>query len=424
MNSRDFKALKKVKPNRWVHKIWLITFAIVGVLFGMLFLPWQQTVRGEGVLIAQDPTQRDYQIASTVDGFIQKLYVRENQKVKKGDKLFQMVDLDQNYSARIENIDKRIDNQILYTNEEISTLSANRDTTVQQLETGKSIYEKRLHQAMDELKSLEFKKSAMEQNYRTEQANFERIKALYHESIESKRSLERAENTYAKAKAEWEKVNVDLDIQKRNVAIISQEKEQFLLDMSNKIRMVDNGINSARVRINALERDDERQQSDIARYSTSDVRAEKDGHVLRVLVNDQNKYLPKGEPVIHFAPAITTRTVIFKISDFHMPLIKKGLPVRIKFYGWPALQVSGWPKIQFGTFSGIVDRVDPIAFDQGFYYAYVVEDPKEPWPKEDILRVGTRATLWARLSTVPIWYQLWRTMNAVPPKMLTPEKEL
>jgi membrane fusion protein, adhesin transport system len=424
MTARDFKSLKKVKPSRWIDRIWLFSITIIGVLIGMLFLPWQQTVRGEGELIAQNPSERGYMIAATVDGFVETLFVRENQKVQKGDKLFRMVDLDQNYSERIDRMDKSLNHQMQYTNEEFLTLTKNRQNLIEQMETGDQLYAKRYDQAKDELKSLEFKRTALAENFRVERSNVERIRALYQESIESKRALERSESNYAKAKAEWEKINVDLEIQKRQLEIIQKEKEQFLLDSSNKIRTVDNSMNGAQVRLGGLKRDNERQQSDIARYATSDVKAQKEGHVLRVLVNDKNRYIPKGEPVIHFAPKVTKRTVIFKLSDFHMPLIKKGLPVRIKFYGWPALQVTGWPKIQYGTFSGMIERVDPIAFEQGFYYAYIVEDPKEPWPSDEILRVGTRATVWARLSTVPIWHQLWRTMNATPPKMLTPEKEL
>jgi multidrug efflux pump subunit AcrA (membrane-fusion protein) len=424
MISFDFKSLDKTIPNRWIYRLLLVTSTIIVILVGMLFLPWQQTVMGEGTLIAQNPSERGYMIASTVDGFVETIYVRENQKVKKGDKLFRMVDLDQNYSQRIDRMDESINNQIVYTNEEFETLAKNRGNLVEQMENGGQLYEKRLRQAQEEFKSLEFKKTAIQQSYSVEKANYERTKALFHDAIESKRSLERSENSYAKAKAEWEKVNIDLDIQKRNLDIIRQEKEQYLLDSLHKIRVADNTMNSAQVRLNGLKRDDERQKTDIARYATSDVVAQKDGHVLRVLVNDKNRYISKGDDVVHFAPEITTRTILLKISDFNMPLIKKGLPVRIRFYGWPALEVSGWPKIQYGTFSGIIDRVDPISFEQGFYYAYIIENPKEPWPSDQILRVGTRGTVWARLSTVPIWYEIWRTMNAAPPRMVKPEKSI
>lgn len=424
MNSFNFKSLDAITPSKWIYKLLTISCIIIAILIGMLFLPWQQTVTGEGTLMAQNPSERSYMIASTVDGFIETIYVHEDQTVKAGDKLFRMIDLDQNYSKRIDRMNENINNQILYTNEEFATLAKNRTNLLEQMNNGDQLYEKRLQQAKEELKSLELKQEAAAQSYRTEKSNYERTKTLFNDAIESKRTLERSENSYAKAKAEWEKTGVDIGIQKRNFDIIQQEKEQYLLDALNKIRTADNTMNSAQVRLNGLKRDDERQKTDIARYATSDVQAQKDGHVLRVLVNDKNRYISKGEPVVHFAPNITKRAIILKLSDFHMPLIKKGLPVRIRFYGWPAMEISGWPKIQHGTFSGIIEKVDPVSFEQGFYYAYITENPKEPWPSNQILRIGTRATVWVRLSNVPVWYQIWRTMNAVPPKMVSGEKKI
>lgn len=418
MTREDFTSLGKVKLGTWTQRVSRVILIIVAILAAMLFLPWQQTVEGEGELIAQNPSQRVNMISATVDGFVDALYVRENEYVKKGDKLFRMVDLDQNYSNRIGKMDESINNQLLYTKDEFLTLTQNRSNLMEQMSTGSDLYSKRYQQAKDKLKNIALSRIALEQNLKIEQLNYERIKELYKESIESKRSLERAENSYVKAKTELENNDVDLDVQKRQMEIIEKEKQQFMLDASNKIRTADNSMNSAQVRLNGLKRDDERQSSDIARYETSDVRAQKDGHVLRVLVNDKNLYLSKGEPVLQFSPNVTKRTVIVKIADFHMPLIKRGLPVRIMFYGWPTFQVSGWPAVKHGTFSGFIDRVDPIAFNKEFYYAYVTEDPKEPWPSDEVLRVGTRATVLIRLKVIPIWAQLWRIMNAAPPEMI------
>lgn len=418
MTREKFVSLDKVKPSAWVERIWRVAVIIIGIMLGMLFLPWQQTVKGEGELIAQNPSERGYMISATVDGFVNTIYVRENQYVKKGDKLFRMVDLDQNYSDRIGTMGQSITNQLLYTKEEFITLNKNRSNLTEQMQTGSELYSKKYQQAKDELENIKLKKIALEQNLNVELLNYDRIKELYKESIESKRSLERAENSYVKAKTELQKNEVEYNVQKRQLEIIEKEKQQFLLDASNRIRTVENSMNSAQVRLNGLKRDDARQESDMARYDTSDVRAQKDGHVLRVLVNDKNLYIPKGEPVIQFAPNVTKRTLVFKVSDFHMPLIKKGLNARIMFYGWPAFQISGWPEIKHGTFSGIVDRVDPIAFEKGFYYAYIIEDPKEPWPSDKVLRVGTRSSVWVRLAVVPIWSELWRIMNAAPPKMV------
>ena len=59
-----------------------------------------------------------------------------------------------------------------------------------------------------------------------------------------------------------------------------------------------------------------------------------------------------------------------------------------------------------------------MSYEAGFYYAYIVEDPDEPWPDASKLRQGTQATVWVSLETVPMWYQIWRQINAMPPKMV------
>ena len=206
--------------------------------------------------------------------------------------------------------------------------------------------------------------------------------------------------------------------------MIHQEKSQFIKQIENSIRSIDNSTLAAQTRLNVLKREQERQLSDIARYETSEVLSEKDGYVMRILKNDKNTYIKKGEPVIQFSPDVSVRSVLLKVSDFNMPLIKEGLSVRIRFHGWPVLHIPGWPIIRFGTFGGIIQKVDPILHEKGNYYAYIVEDPKEPWPSQEQLRVGTNSTVWVALSNVPIWYQLWRLMNAFPPHMVTPEKKL
>ena len=209
-------------------------------------------------------------------------------------------------------------------------------------------------------------------------------------------------------------------MQRNNITILQQEKRQFSSNTNNKIKTLEHSILIAINSIKTLSQDIQRQSSTIARYRSGEVIAQKDGYVVRILQNDKNKYIKKGEPIIYFSPKVTTRAVMLKVSGFNMPLIKEKLEVRIMFYGWPALQVSGWPKIKYGTFGGKIKTVESTSHEKGFYYAQILEENNELWPSSEILRVGTQATVWVKLSTVPIWYQLWRLMNALPPQMLTP----
>ena len=175
--------------------------------------------------------------------------------------------------------------------------------------------------------------------------------------------------------------------------------------------------------LKSLSQDLQRHSVNVSRYTAGEVIAEKDGYIDRIFKNDKHRLIKKGEKIIHFSPQVSTKSILLKVSDFNMPLIKQGLSVRIMFYGWPALQISGWPKINFGTFGGIIKKVESTSHDKGFYYARVLEDPDEPWPTGNDLRMGTQVTAWVRLDTVPIWYQLWRLMNAFPPQMVTPDLE-
>jgi hypothetical protein len=219
-----------------------------------------------------------------------------------------------------------------------------------------------------------------------------------------------------------EKIKIDISVEKRNIAISEKEKMKFLNDTKAKLHSLNSNILNVQNGIKQLTVQLQNQLVTIERYRNSEMVAPKDGYVIRLFKNDQNRYIKKGEKILHFAPEVTKRAILLEVSDFNMPLIKEGLPTRIMFHGWPALQISGWPKIQFGSFGGVVEKVEHISHKEGFYYALVTEESDE-WPEKEQLRMGSRASVWVRLSTVPIWYQLWRFMNAMPPKMVTPDRE-
>jgi len=420
MDKYHFKALDKVEPHRIVKKVWLFSLLTIGLLVSLLFLPWQQTVKGKGVVIALDSTERDYSILAPVDGFIEKFYVKENQFVKKGEALFKMVDLDNEYLLKLENIRLDLEHQIENTKLEIVNLKQQIIETKKYLDNGIYVYEQKILQVREKIKSIELKKIFLEKSYEIKKSNFERISSLYKDGIESKRKYELAENSYIKADAESQKVNIDIVVEKQNIVILKKEIEKFLTVTQNKLHSFDNKVLNVQNRKTGLGQQLYTQSIKIQRYKNSEVIAPKDGYVIRILKSDQNRYLKKGEGILHFAPKVTQKSIFLKVLDFNMPLIKEDLPVRIMFHGWPALQVSGWPEIQFGSFGGVVKTVEHISHEKGYYYSYITED-SHGWPKGDILRMGTQATVWVRLSTVPIWYHIWRSINAVPPQMVDPK---
>jgi multidrug efflux pump subunit AcrA (membrane-fusion protein) len=99
---KAFKALEKIQVPRF-STIVFKTFAVL-LVFIFLFLtltPWQQTSTGFGNTIALDPLNRAQNINATVYGRINKWYVRDGTVVKKGDRIVQIIDNDQNLLSRV-----------------------------------------------------------------------------------------------------------------------------------------------------------------------------------------------------------------------------------------------------------------------------------------------------------------------------------
>lgn len=414
-------SLQKVELAPFVKKAKTITTLILVVIFIVLLLPWEQTSKGEGKLIAYNPSERHYTIHAPISGFIKNYNIEEDQFVKEGDLLFEMVDLDSEYLPKLKEIGNNLGLERSNTQNTLAILHEQQENLEQNLHTGLDIFERKITQIKDALSTLKNTKLEVENNYKISKINYERIKLLYEEGIESKRSYEVGHNEYVKFTTMLENTTLSIKREEEALQIQIQEKERFLNSQENKIKSMQNQIIASQNRLKALERELTNATINISRNANARVYATKDGYPMRVLINDKDRYVKAGEPLIQFSPTITKRVLLVKVRALDMPLIKKNLKVRVQFYGWPALQVSGWPTITYGTFGGLVDKVDPISHEDGFYYAYVVEDPEEPWPSDDVLRVGTSASAWIRLSTVPIWYELWRLHNAAPVNMFYPE---
>ena len=331
-----------------------------------------------------------------------------------------MVDLDPEYLEKLQNIQKAYKEQYTNTKLQIQNLHDREANLMSNLALGLDIYTKKHNTIENKIKSLQYKKISLQTNFTTSKANFERTKILFKKGIESKRIFEVRENIYVKTRSDLEKIDVDIQIENTNIFILNSEKKQFFNKTNNTLKSLENSILLAQNSLNSLQQNIQTQATSISRYNSREVLAKKDGYVVKIYQNDKNKFIKRGTRVIFFSPKVTKKSILLKVSDFNMPLIKKNLSTRIMFYGWPALQVAGWPSIKYGTFSGKIQKVEHTSHEKGFYYAQITENKKEPWPKGEHLRVGTQAVVWVRLSTVPIWYQLWRIMNALPPKMLTP----
>ena len=68
----------------------------------LLVMPWQQNIVGEGRVVAYSPTERQQSMEAPINGRIIRWAVQEGSRVKAGDTLLELSDLDADFSGRLD----------------------------------------------------------------------------------------------------------------------------------------------------------------------------------------------------------------------------------------------------------------------------------------------------------------------------------
>ena len=79
-----------------------VFFMFVTVIVSMIFLPWVQTVQGDGSVIAYSPNDRQQHLEAPVDGRIAQWLVTEGSRVKQGQIIVELTDIDPDFLLRVE----------------------------------------------------------------------------------------------------------------------------------------------------------------------------------------------------------------------------------------------------------------------------------------------------------------------------------
>jgi multidrug efflux pump subunit AcrA (membrane-fusion protein) len=152
------------------------------------------------------------------------------------------------------------------------------------------------------------------------------------------------------------------------------------------------------------------------------ITAPQDGYVNRALQSGIGETIKEGTAVVSIMPAKYDIAVETYIEPMDFPLINKGEKVRVWFDGWPTIVFSGWPDVSYGTFGGIIVAKENFISPNGKYRVLIAPDPNDKkWPKQLSIGAGTQTL--ALLDDVPIWFEIWRTLNGFPPNFYQPATE-
>lgn len=427
-NLEKFSTVKNL-ANRPHYKILNKIIAAISMLVLIaVFLPWTQNISGAGFVTTLKPGQRPQSIQSVISGRLEKWYVQEGDFVNKGDTILFISEVKEDYMDPnlVENTKKQVDakkQSYQSYGSKVVTLSAQIQAIKNEKKLKKEQADNKIKQSIFKIKSDSMDlvaiktqlKIANTQYNRTIQLNKEGLKPLF--EVEEKRlKLQEAEakiitqenkllsskNEFINAKVEINRIDAEYSEKESKV-----ESDQFTA-LSNQY--------DTEALVNKLE-------NQYANYSIRNgmyyIKASQSGYINRALQSGIGETIKEGTPIVTIMPMDYDIAVETYVNPIDLPLISKGEKVRVWFDGWPTIVFSGWPGISYGTFGGKIVAIENFISENGKYRILIAPDSNDnKWPKQ--LSIGAGAQTIALLQNVPVWFELWRTLNGFPPNYYKP----
>lgn len=374
---------------------WLLGFFLLFLI--ILFLPWQQNIRGTGNVTALNPGNRPQTIEAVIAGRVQKWYVMEGDLVKKGDTIVTISEVKEKY----------FDPQLLFRLKQQITAKesslASKDQKANALE--------RQIMALREGMKLKVEQTAAKLQaekirFQNAENQFQRNKKLYEAGNIPLTKYQEFEYKFQGSQADY--LNAQLEL--------SRVESEYL----DKISKAESDLNNTRAEAFDTQAEIAKARNELTnteiRSEQYQIVAPQAGFIIKAMKAGIGETIKEGDAICTILPQASDVAVEMYVKAMDVPLISKGRKVRIEFDGWPALQFSGWPSVSVGTFGGEVSVIDYVSSKPGEFRILIVPDRnEEAWPEQ--IRVGSGTKGWVMLDDVPVWYELWRQLNGFPPSL-------
>lgn len=424
----ELQSHRLTRPPRLLLLLSLVLALIASTVIGALVLvPWRQTVIGQGKVSVFNPLDRPQNVESQIKGRLVELLVQEGQIVEEGEVLARLEDreskfLDPDQVQRLEGQIRALEQKRTAAHQGISAL----EEQLQAVEAGRRALVEAT-QAKIELvhRKLSVQRQQLRlgrQDVQTAQLQQRRIQLLNEKGLKSDRDLELAVNKLVESETKLQKMEGELRLLEQEVELARLEVPKINAEASQKTQKARESIAKSLQTISEVEEKIEKLGNELGtlqvRRSLRTVVAPRSGRIVNLKKLGPGHLLKEGSVLAEVTPEYQSRGVELYLSGLDAPLVDVGVPVRLMFEGFPAVPFAGWPWASVGTFGGIVSNVDPVASsdqEKQAFRVWVLPDPKEPeWPSSDYLRLDSRVTGWIMLKEVPLYYELWRQLNAFP----------
>lgn len=423
---RPTKQLGEVLPSiHLVRTSWIvrligkITFGLLVISFVAMFtLPWQQTSRGQGTVVALNPQERPQVVGSQQDGIVKQVRpeLREGTLVKKDETI---LEIEPFAPDEVNQINLQIAQSEAKLNASVTVLKVYKEIIESQVSVGTaqvSSAEKEVEAARQKLEQQKKEVDVVSAELVQKTYEYEQVKKLFPQGLVSE--LEHNEKVNGWEQAKSKKMQAEAKVSEFSSTLNAKEQ-----DLESKKKEAD--IKNGQARAKAQE---ETQKINTTEKELSELRIKK-GSLGRLVITspvngtlhqiegiEGSSTVKKGDALFTVVPEVTELAVLLSVAGRDMPLVEVGDKVRLQFQGWPAVQFVGWPSVAVGTFGGKISGLSPTDDSKGDFSVLVVPDPEEPaWPDNRYLRQGVRASGWILLRRVSLGYEIWRQLNGFPP---------
>ncbi len=428
-NFKSYDLLKKSRV-RWVS--FLLTLGLIAAIIFSMFLPWTQNINANGYVTTRTPQQRPQPIHSVISGRIEKWYVQEGDFVKAGDNIIFLSEVKSEYFDP--NLIKRTTEQVAAKSKSIKAYDDKVAALENQFQALQEALPIKLEQTRNKIEQVKNKieidsvdLTAFNANIKIAEDQYLRIKQLHEKGLKTRTELQEKEqklqNLKAKILAQENKVlNQKSELINLRVELFAIEKEYA--DKLAKSQSEQQSALSAKLESMAATAKLKNQLSNYKeRQKFYHIKAPQSGYVTKAIKKGIGSVIKEGVDIVTIMPEKYNLAVEVYLKPQDLPLIRIGEDVRMRFDGWPAVVISGWPEGSTGVFSGEIVAIDQFIGDNGYYRTLISpsENQKKKWPKQ--LRVGTGVQAFILLNNVPIWYELWRQLNGFAPDFYKNYKE-
>ncbi len=414
----QLRSMQRVKPS--ISTRVLASFIIAALalaIFAMLFVPWQQTTRGAGRVIAFHPTERPQTVEAPIDGRVARWgdNIIEGAKVSKGDLILEIADNDNSRDLRLQQQVDAAAQKLAFATEKVKSYHEQIEEYEAARELINESYTQLVAVAEQKIQAAEADLSAAKAAEWQLELDFTRQGTLAREGLVGAVKAQ-------EAKAKYEQAVAKRKAAENYVAASTNDRRAKIAEGESKSREATTKVQEARAKHQNAQGEEALARKELAEIQGKSaefgqrlVTAPRDGILFRIFVSDNAQMLKKGDALFTIVPETSERVVELWINGNDVPLVQPGREVRLQFEGWPAVQFAGWPSVAVGTFGGEVIAIDATDDGRGKFRALVRPATDQDWPSEDYLRQGARANGWVLLNQVTLGYEMWRQLNGFPP---------